>query len=218
MATVRLNGGSKEPPVDYTPAPVAPPEEKSLGQKLKGAIVASSMRDVKDWVIFDVLIPGAKNLFINAIDMALNGRLTGGRNGGNRYYYGGNTSYENYYRSQRNPRQDDRDYINYARKPAPRSFDYKCIVGRNRMAAIEIVDRARAKIKSPYGTCSKADLYEIIEDVNNNPNFGYFAFVPEPNGVDRDWGWIDVNDICIRGVTGGYLIDLADAKYFPDIL
>lgn len=46
-------------------------KKKSFGEKIAEAFIATDRKDVKEYVIFDLLIPGAKNMIENVVHMLL---------------------------------------------------------------------------------------------------------------------------------------------------
>lgn len=206
MATVRINTGDNDDKKDAL-VPVVSDDQvivpkKSLGSKFADAFISDAAKDVKDYIIMDVIIPGIKDTIINCMEMIFFGN-TSGRRGGARRSSVDNTSYRAFYQSDYDgygaprKRREKRD----RREDFSDRIDYRNIVVRDRGSAEEIVSKLRGRIEK-YGEATKADLYELI-DVSSTYQ-------------DNNWGWTNPRDVGIRRVSSGYLIDVADAEYLED--
>lgn len=169
--------------------------KKPLGDKFKELFIPEDVKDVKSYVVMDVIIPGIKNTVLDVLEMMFFGEIRGRKK--KSYYDGGKerVSYNSYYRSDSSrgssrsrDRRDDRDD----------KVDYRNIVLRNRGDAEEVVDRMHKRIKE-FGAASVADLLDLI-DVSGRY-------------TDNNWGWTDERDIGVRRVSSGYLIDVSEAEY-----
>lgn len=169
--------------------------KKSLGRKFAETFLESDIKDVKSYLIKDVLIPGAKNLVLDGLQMAFFHEVRRGRSS-NGYIYGGSGyDYSRQYRSSSN-RNKSRDRDN--RYDTGGKVDYRNIVLRERVAAEDVVEELHKRIRT-QGSASVADLLDLIELTGDY--------------VDNNWGWTDERDIGIRRVSSGFLIDVAEAQY-----
>ncbi len=172
--------------------------KKPLGQKFKEAFISEDTSDVKSYIFLDVIIPTIKNTILDVGEMILFGGTSGrSRRGG---YYSEDrdrVSYRAYYKSdgRRPSRRSRREEERYEKDD---KVDYRNIVLRNRMDAEEVVNELRRRIDQ-YNQATIADLFDLI-DISSNY-------------VDNNWGWSNPNEIGIRRVSSGYLIDVAEAKY-----
>ena len=78
-----------------------------------------------------------------------------------------------------------------------RTVDYQNIVLKRKDAAQDIVDELRRRINK-YDKATVADLLDLIEVTGKY--------------TDNNWGWTDPDDIGIRRVSNGFLIDVAEAE------
>lgn len=207
MATVRLNVGGDERKDELVPVVQQDDiivQKKSLGQKFADAFISDSAKDVKSYIIMDVLIPGIKDTILNVMEMIFFGSSSrGGRR--RRSIDSENTSYRAFYQSEAYddygdygaPRRRDRRRDRRSRYDDDK-IDYRCIIVRDRRDAEDIVDKLKGRIEK-YGEATKSDLFELVD-------------LPCIH-TDNNWGWVDSNDIGIRRVQTGYLIDVADAEY-----
>jgi len=212
MATVRINSGGSNDKKDAL-VPVVDKEQiivqkKSLGTKFADAFISDAAKDVKDYIIMDVIIPGIKDTIINCMEMIFFGNTSNRRGRRSSVGYSDNTSYRAFYQSEydgygapRRRDRRDRRYRDDEREFSRDQIDYRNIVVRDKDSAKEIVSILRGRIEK-YGEATKADLFELIEISSTS--------------VDNNWGWTDTRDIGLRRVSNGYLIDVADAEYLED--
>ena len=209
MAIVRINTGDSDSKESL--APVVEKydvivQKKSLSTKFADAFISDAAKDIGNYILMDVIVPGIKDTIMNCISMVFYGNASGRRSSYNRS--SDNTSYRAFYQSEydsygaprRRERRDDRRRYRdegYGRD----RIDYRNIIIRDRSAAEEIVSRLRGRIEK-YGEATKSDLFELI-DVSSS-------------SVDNNWGWTNPRDIGLRRVSTGYLIDVADAEYLED--
>lgn len=176
--------------------------KKTLSQKFSDLFIKDDFQDVKDYVIFDVIIPGIKDTLLDMIEMMFFGNR-GGRRSSRRYYgqQPEKTSYSAQYKrasytSQREerPRREVR-----SGGYSTGNIDYRSIVVASRVDAEEVVAHMRSRIRE-YGMVSVAELFDLINEPSNNYN-------------DNNWGWTEENDISWRRYGGGYLIVVREAVY-----
>ena len=170
--------------------------KKPLGQKMKESFMGEDAKEVKDYLFFDVIIPGIKNAFMSTLNMLLFG--------------------EPYYDNRRNYSRKDRDRGSiysydslYNRRTSEKHkreryyekddrIDYRHIILDNRDDAEEVIFQIRELIRKD-GYATIAELLDLV-DLPSNFN-------------DHDWGWEDERDISLRRISSGYLINVAEARY-----
>lgn len=171
--------------------------KKSALKKMTEKFIEDDAKDIKDYILLDIVVPGIKNTILDIIQMAFFGEVSRDRR--NRYDSdrrrrdSSRVSYSSYYRgsSYDSSRRRDRRY------DSDDSVDYKNIVLRERRDAEDVISKMRERIEE-YGSASIADLFDLIDVTSSY--------------TDNNWGWTDDRDIGIRRVTDGYLIDVAEAK------
>lgn len=175
--------------------------KKSLSQKFAETFLNIDRRDLREFIMKDLVMAGIEDLGYYVLDMIFD-NVSGGRSSRRKgSYYDDRTSYSSYYRSKdsdrrrRKKRDRDREY------EGDRKLDYKNIVVRDRREAERIVDELRDRIHE-FDTASVGDLFDLI-GVSGEWN-------------DNNWGWDREDDICLRKAPGGWLIDVAEAKYLKD--
>lgn len=157
--------------------------------------------DVKNYILEEWVIPGVKDILWDVAATLLG-------DGGRRRSRGGRRNYNSYYKSSmdrgRRRRNRERDRHVSKRNSSSRyeadasDIDYRDIVITNRRDAEKVVDSLRARIKE-YDEVSVAELLDLCNIAGDY--------------TDNDWGWDDPNDIGIKVVKDGFLIDVSEAKY-----
>lgn len=174
--------------------------KKPLGKKIAETFVAEDAKEVKRWLLTDVIIPGIKNTIIDILSMMFFGEFDSRKRLDRRLRYDDRHDYREYYggssssRGRRNSRyrRDDSYY------ESDDQVDFRNIVLRNRSDAEDLIEEMRHRIRSE-GSVSVATLLDLLD-------------VPG-RYTDNNWGWNDDGDIGIRRVSSGYLIDVAEPKY-----
>lgn len=168
--------------------------KKSLRKRFADLFIKEDIGDVKEYIIYDVIIPGAKRLFLNSLSMILVGEvMDSGKRGRSGY---GRTNYGGYYSKDRERRSRERDRDRYYEEDP--KIDYRNIVLSKRVDAEDVVDALHERIDK-YDTASVADLFDLIDVAGKY--------------TDNNWGWDDKRQIGIRRVSDGYLIDVDEARY-----
>lgn len=168
--------------------------KKPLGRRLWDIFVGKDPKDIKDYLIKDVLIPGLKDTAIDTLSMVLKGeRISiGPRNSYER------TSYSSIYRSKNSRKDREYDRKKRSEYESDEKVDYRNIVLDTEKDAKAIVDHMLDRIEST-GTVSVAEFFDMLG-------------LPS-RFTDNDWGWDNVRDIGIKQVSNGWLIDVAEVIY-----
>lgn len=158
-------------------------KKKGIGSKI-GAVLFddNNVGDVKEYVIFDVIVPAVKNAISNAItggiDMLLFGerRSDSLRSSESRGY----TSY-----SSRSTRRSDSSRQGYRRSSL---FELDDILLPTKLDANSVIDNM-FNILDEYGVVSVAD---------------YYALVGEPSNYQMNaWGWENLNNVYTQRTRNG---------------
>lgn len=152
------------------------------------SFLSDDVTDIKDYIIFDVLIPAAKkaisDVVTNGIDMMLYGETGRSKksSGASR------VSYRSYYdRDRPDPRDRERDVRR------TRDHAYDDIILETRAEAEEVISRLDELI-DVYGIASVADLYDLVGISGQH--------------TDNKYGWTSVRDATHVRVRDGYLLKL----------
>jgi len=178
-------------------------KKPGLGKKMKEAFVGDDAQTVGGYILFDVIIPAAKNLITDMVTQGLERALFGDARGristGNRYNggYGSRAStYKNAYQGGIS-RSDDPHVV--SRRPRLDSEVNEYVLS-TRGEAEEVLQRMGDQIDS-YDAVSLADYKDLL----NLPS-------SQIDHTDNKWGWDDLRTASIRRVSNGYLIDLPRVK------
>lgn len=167
--------------------------KKSVSKRLAENFIKEDVKDIKNYILMDVIIPGIKNVVLDMLSMAFFGetRSRDRSRRDDRGYY----SYSSKYRSSSsNSSSRDRD----RRYDRDDKADYRNIILRERDDAEEIINQLCYRIRET-GKATVGDLFDLLDIAGRY--------------VDNDWGWTSERDIGIRRVSSGYLIDVAEARY-----
>ena len=165
-------------------------KKKSGMSKFARVFLPEDVKDVKEYIFLDILIPTAKKAIMGAVDVLLNGRNASYTSSNNRISTASKVSYRKFY----DDRRDDRGYNNDSRSRA--RFDYDDIGFETRSEAEEVRDRMMESIER-YKYVSVADMYDMAD-------------LTAPFTSNK-YGWTRVSDIAradIVKIDGDYVIKL----------
>lgn len=162
--------------------------KKSLGKKFTETFLGDDLNSVTGYILYDVLVPAAKNLIYEIVtggtEMSLWGEVKGKRRGDRGK---SQTSYSSYYRERDKDDRRERSLKNRTR------HDFDDIVFESRGEAEEVRSRLVDFIDE-YGIASVADYYDLAGITSNF--------------TDNKYGWDNLADANIRRVRDGYIIEL----------
>lgn len=181
--------------------------KKSLVDEFKDSIVSKEKIDVGSYLIHDVVVPTIQNTILDFLSMKFFGASQMGRTrapyGRSLWDYGrqllnnyGGTNYNYQYGNNNYGRTTG--YPNGMQNEPVNKVDYRNIILLSPDDAKNVVDNLRGRIYR-FNEATVSDLYDAI---------GFTS-----NYVDNDWGWTNANDIGIKRVPEGWLIDVAEARY-----
>lgn len=170
-----------------TPVTKARVRRESTAKKVFGEIIREDARSVGETVLWDVVIPAAKNLIADAVTRGIESML-----------YGGNSrprsrgSYSDYSGYSRPKAARDRPAERRERRSErPAEPERNEIIFDTRSDAIDVIDRMSDLIDQ-YGQASLADLNALI---GASSNF-----------IDDNWGWTDMGSFNVRQVRDGFML------------
>jgi hypothetical protein len=205
------SNSQKQKPVDDDKAPVGEAKKiekittgkvlrrkKPLSKRLAETFIGGDAKGVWGYVLYDVLIPAAKDMIADAGREAIERMLfneprspsrRGLRTGGV-----GNVSYHRYAQAG-GRREDPRPQLS-RRARAAHNFDE--IVLPNRAEAEAVIEQM-FDVLSQYQAVSVSDLYEMV---GITPQF-----------TDEKYGWTDIRGAGVTRIQNGYLLDLPRPDY-----
>lgn len=164
-------------------------KKKSEMSKFKDVFIAEDAKNVKSYIVMDVLIPAAKkavsDIVTNGIDMILYGET--GRT--KKRTASSGISYRDYY-----SRKDDRDYRSTTRTRT--GYNYDDIVLETRGEAEEVLTRMD-EIMELYSLVTVADLHDLVGITGNY--------------TDQKYGWTNIRNAEAVRVRDGYMLKLPKA-------
>lgn len=171
---------------------------KSLRRQFKETFVAGDARSAITYVLFDVLLPAAKDMVVEAGSQGIERLIFGdSRRRSIHRPPSGPTGHINYNRHSTPSRLSGPERVISRRARARHNFDE--IVLDERHEAEEVIDRL-FDLVSRYESASVADLYELVGLTSTH--------------TDNKWGWIDLTGAGVTRVRGGYLLDLPEPEPF----
>lgn len=162
-------------------------KKKSEISKLADVFISEDVKNVKSFLLMDVLVPTIKKAILSTVDMILNG------GGGSSYTKKASTpkiSYRQYYEDRR----DDRHYEDNVKTRT--RFDYDEITFESRGDA-EAVREQMIEVIERYGFVTVADLYDMAD-------------LPQPYTSNK-YGWMNLRSAETVRTNGGYTIKLPKA-------
>lgn len=161
--------------------------KKSSIRKFADDFIAEDAKNIKSYVVIDVLIPAIKkavsDIVTNGIDMILYGESGSNKKRSNSSY----VSYRDY-----SDRRDDRHRDNRTRT----GYGYDDLILDTRGEAEEVLSRMDELIET-YGVATVADLYDLVGK--------------SCNYTDNKYGWTNIRNSEAVRVRDGYLLKLPKA-------
>jgi hypothetical protein len=169
---------------------------KPLRKQFADTFVAGDAKSALHYVMFDVLIPAAKDMIAEAGSQGIERLIFGeSRRRGSTPPQSGPTGYVSYNRYAMGSRQTSSQRAMSRQARARHDFDE--IVLAERVEAEEVIDRLY-EVVSRYGSASVSDLYELVG-------------LPSTH-VDNKWGWTQLRGAGVSRVRGGFLLDLPEPE------
>ena len=163
-------------------------KKKSEVSKIAKTFISDDAKNVKEYVVMDVIVPMIKKGLMGALDMILNGGYSGYDGYGRRSSIGSKVSYHKRYDEQRS----------YGESGGRSRFDYDDIVFEYRGDA-EIVRDHMEDVIAKYGFVTVADMYDLAD--RSAPY------------TSNKYGWMNIrNAEIVRAREGGYIIKLPKAS------
>lgn len=174
--------------------------KRSLRRTFKESFIAGDFRSALQYVLFDVLLPAAKDTVVDAGAQGIEKLVFGDsrRRGATRPPSGptGHISYNQLSR-QYGSRFSGPERALSRQARARHNFDE--ILLDDRSEAEEVINRL-FDLVSHYGSASIADLYELVGLASVH--------------TDNKWGWTDLTGAGVTRMHGGYLLDLPEPEPF----
>ena len=161
-------------------------------KKFASQFIAEDLDHVKEFVIYDVVVPALKDTFMSSLSMLLWGSPNYRGRGGYRNDRSERVSYWSYGNEPRTERRDRGRYIDRRGQS-----DIRDLLFETRMDAEEVIGALENAIDR-YGQASVSDLYDAAGVTGEH--------------TDINWGWTSTDGFKVRPVSGGYVIDMPRFK------
>lgn len=168
-------------------------QKETLGQKIKRMFIPSDVKDVKTFMVEQILIPGVKDGILSIIELMFYGRTS--RRIGSSI---GQTSKTNY------------SYISSSGNA----------IGRSQGPSISQRDRAIHNFRDViFGSYQDAeDVISTLLDLLDRYGQATVADFYDASGIEadwaaEDWGWRSFNKLESRRIQEGYVIDMPQPIY-----
>jgi hypothetical protein len=165
--------------------------KKPLGKRIAESFQGDDTRSVGSYILFEVVLPAAKDLIVDTATQAIQRMMYGGDvrpgSGARRGY----TPYNKYGSGVTGSRPN---ISTMSQRPNPRAVhDFSDLVMDNRAAADDVIDSLNEIIMA-YDIATVADLYELVGITGSY--------------TDDKWGWSNMAGARVVRVKDGYRIDL----------
>ena len=174
-------------------------QKKSIGTRFKETFIEEGSDSVGAYILWDVLIPAAKETISDLVTGSINMLLFGDSSSrGSRRGKGTKTAFRDY--SSKISYKDERRESTSSRRS--RKFAEDVLIEDSadepaRKIAIRIIADMDDLIQD-YGRCTLADYYEMV-----GCDWDY---------TDKNWGWHNLSGVKPRTVRGGVIIDLPEVE------
>ena len=163
--------------------------KKSAISKFADELISEDAKNVKSYVLGEVLIPAIKKAISDIVTDGIDMILYGESRRGNKRSTADRVSYKNYYD------RDNQTSCSY-RSVGSARYSYDNIVLTSRGEAEDVLARMD-ELMDTYGLVRVADLYDLV-GVTGNP-------------TDNAYGWTNIRNAEIVRVRGGYIIKMPRA-------
>lgn len=182
--------------------------QKPFARKLLDVFMPEDLKKMNGRTVKETLLSGLRRGFWSSMSMMFGdiASIFDGDDYGRDSYYGysGRGSYGGKYRdysgryrssSGGSSRREDNSYRNDDK------VDYQHIVLDKRQDAEKVAGRLQERIDA-QGYATVADLFDLVRVASKY--------------TDNNWGWTHPEDIRIRRIASGFLIDVREAEYVGD--
>jgi hypothetical protein len=180
----------------------AVPRKRGLGQKFRDTFFqGEDARSVMEHVFTDIIVPGMKDLFVDAAKDALDRKVYGESarkrvSSARSYSDLGRVDYSKF--SGSHPAMSKPNPERSISRRSRARHEFNELIIQSRPEAEEVIERM-FDILSQYGSVTVAHLYELTGVRSDH--------------TDMKWGWTDLRGSKVRPMRGGgYLLDLPEPE------
>ena len=160
-------------------------KKKNELQKFADIFITEDAKNVKSYVLSDVLVPAIKKAIVDIVTDGVNMIFYGGTRRGS-----GSSASKVSYRSYYDRKDDNRSYSD---SRARAGFNYDEITLDSRAEAEEVLSQLSDLIDT-YKVATVADLYDLVGITHNY--------------TDNKYGWTNIRNADVQRVRDGYMLKL----------
>lgn len=164
-------------------------KKKSKARKFTEELVSEDAKNVKSYVLGEVLIPAVKKLISDIVTDGIDIILYGQSKKGSKRSTADRVSYRNYYDEPRNSSRNNRPVL-------ASGYSYDDIILESRGEAQDVLTRMDELVDT-YGVVRVADLYDLVGKTGDY--------------TDNKYGWTNIRNAEIVRVREGYWIKMPRA-------
>lgn len=164
--------------------------KKSTGRKLAEIFLSEDVPDVKDYLLFDLLVPAIKDTIVNIFTSGMEMLFYGRTGGGKRHVRSGNgtvVAYDQFSNRVKAPRSSGRSV-----------YDVMDVVFEDRGKA-ELVRDQLMEFIDKYQQATVYDFYDACGVTSTNYNDNYY-------------GWKDLRGSVVSRTHGGWVINMPEPQ------
>lgn len=162
--------------------------KKNEVRRLTDVFISEDVKNVKSYILMDVLVPAIKNAVTAIVKDGIDMILWGETGRGNKSSNASKISYRNYY--------DNRSSRFYEDNRSRSGYSYDDIVFNTKTEAEEVLTRMDELIQQ-YSYVSVGDLFDMAGITGNY--------------TDNKYGWTNISTACSVRVRDGYILKLPRA-------
>lgn len=165
--------------------------KNGMGKRIADSFVGDDMPSVRDYVIFEVVVPAVKTIIADAFTQGLERRLFGGSYNPRQTMHKAYTNYQSSVRKPYSPEQ---------RRMTPKAkaqHDFREIILEDRTEAETILEKL-VMLVDEYDVATVSDLYSLTGIT------GSFT--------DDKWGWTNLRTAGIKRIREGYLLTMPNPE------
>lgn len=164
-------------------------KKDTIGKKFSDVFLSDTVDNVKNYLLFDVIVPAVKDLVVDMISNGTNMLVYGNSSArSSRKRSGEKTSYTSYYRCSNKDKEEHRPVVRDR-------YGLKEIIFESRGDAKEVMDMLK-ELLDKFKIVSIADYYEISNAADLLDH------------TDRRYGWYELDDMSVIRDRDGYKIKL----------
>jgi hypothetical protein len=179
-------------------------KKPTVGKKMRGIFFGPGVKSTGEYIYYEILIPALRDLVVDTVSRGVNRAVYGESTYGPRRRGNERSSRITY---DRVPMRD-RVYETTGRERERAHIPDQPMRPKNRRGGLEFVLQTRAEAEGVVEQLSAAlEKYDVVSVADLRDALGH-----KIQYTDNAWGWTVLNDVEIRQVRDGWLLDLPPAE------